>query len=600
MKIVVDASGAISIDKNSVFKNYQFEVKDASVLVFGGLNEKMFGAFKQFFAAHFNNMSLATFVNKLYKSLPSHFYFIIRNNDALFVVTDPYAALKLYAYQSREKLVISDNYKDFKAECKEFTVNKNAVKLFMLNNYTPSKHTLFNEISKFEPASIYEVKGTFYSLSTYMQIDASRRIDGEDFVDEFYNTLKESFSTYFENYDHYSLYLSGGMDSSFLLKFLMANGADRSKLDTVTEIIGGLKKDKMIDNDYDLYYSEKLAAEEKITHKKLNYDYSSDQIMRDFVELKDFLFNEYAPAIAFGPVASQIEKDNLIISGQNADSVLSFGAAGFPMRKGLKITGLGGLFARNFQFSYKDNPNFIQNFLSNWLMKIYYKKNYNISSNIFSDKDYLLGLAMEMKNMPFWENDPGYRSVTEIRQLADWMYDEYIQPILSKWPGLSFHGYFQLIYQHTYMQGSANRSTINLPLIYGRNVYLPYTHLSVLENLVMLKPNWKYWFYAKYPNIKLSRTKLNMPDYIINRSDPNDSSSTTFLYNAWLSNRKFYDYLMDNLSQTKWEIYEGIISQEVLNDFKNMSKNIQANRLPFLMKFIWMDSIIREFTSQKS
>jgi len=585
------------VDLQSKFDRCSIVIDSLNIYAFG-LYKNIVNDFEQYFRDRVSSIQSFTpqFVNQLFKDFPAHYYLLVNEGDKWTLISDPYALLKLYLLESTDTLVLSDDYLNLTDYNVKFTVNEQALKFQFLNSYTPSRHTIINEISKVPPSTIRIFSNDGYEDQSYLLLNSEAQFDGEKMVDEFEKDMQRCIDFFGKYYDKKSLFLSGGMDSSFLLNFLINSGVPPDKLNAMTGKMSGLGQSELIDNDYDILFSEKLSKDQGVKHQILDYDYSSERVLDDFLLLRDNLHNDYAPAVGYVGFSEAIPDDgSIVINGQNADSILSFGGSGHPFFKGGKLQGLAGFFSRDFQFFHGEKRGFFQKIVARFLMNLYYKKNYGLSASDFSDKDYLLGIAMNPKNYPYWEKDERFDSIKDIGELAKWMNEEYINPIINANPGLSYHGYFELIYQNTYMQGGANRGALLSGQLKNKNVVLPYTDISLLEKMVMLKPNWNFVYYGKYPNYKISVNKLKLPKYITERSDPVGSDSTTILYNTLLENKRFLNFIKKSISNVDWDTYVNVLSPKVIGRIQLGMDKLEEKDLPFLMKLVWNDTILKKF-----
>ena len=585
------------VDLQSKFDRCSIVIDSLNIYAFG-LYKNIVNDFEEYFRNRISSIQSFTpqFVNQLFKDFPAHYYLLVNQGDKWTLISDPYALLKLYILESTDTLVLSDDYLNLTEYNVKFTVNEQALKFQFLNSYTPSRHTIINEISKVPPATIRTFSNDSYEDQSYLLLNSKAQFEGEKMVEEFEKDMQRCIDFFGKYYNKKSLFLSGGMDSSFLLNFLIKSGVPPDELNSMTGKMSGLGQSELIDNDYDILFSEKLSKDQGVKHQILDYDYSSERVLDDFLLLRDNLHNDYAPGFGYVGFSEAIPDDGrIVINGQNADSVLSFGGSGHPFFKGGKLHGLAGFFRRDFQFFHGEKRGFFQKIVARFLMNLYYKKNYGLSASDFSDKDYLLGIAMNPQNYPYWEKDECFDSIKDIGELAKWMNEEYINPIINANPELSYHGYFELIYHNTYMQGGANRGALLSGQLKNKNVVLPYTDISLLEKMVMLKPNWNFVYYGKYPNYKVSVNKLKLPKYITERSDPVGSDSTTILYNTLLENKRFLNFIKTSISNVDWDTYVNVLSPKVIGRIQLGMDELEEKDLPFLMKLVWNDTILKKF-----
>ena len=535
----------------------------------------------------------ADLARSLFLEIPGQYAFVILSEERIDVVTDPCGIIKLYGYLKDDALIVVDDILELKNE--HFTLDKDAVKYYFIKNYTPSKHTFFKEVFKFEPCAFYSIDSSLEIVPINYAKIQEQPLGGEAFLNEFQRILEENMSFYKKHYDKSCLFLSGGVDSSFLFRLLSSKEKNLQWFDLVVGKMDGMQQMHLIDNDYDISFSQRLAKEEGKELEVVGYDYSSAQTVTDFELLRNHLFTEYAPAMGYLGFVRAVDAHKLIVNGQNSDSILSFGLLGNPRWKGFRITGLNGLFSRYFMFFGHRSKNFFYRGIASFLRGVYYKRNYPIEVIDFSDQNYYLGLCMHPKNQYWIKNDPCFSAVEQVQELSDWFKREYLQSVFNTHKNKSSHALSMILYQKTCFQGSANRATILSSLIQGRKIFLPYTSLALFELMCNLKPDWHYAYYGKYPNIKVGRDRIGLPDYILNREDPNDCDSSILMYTALLKNKVFTEFLTSNMNQTNWILYKGILTDAMIHKIQNFENAIQPNDLATFMRFIWIDSLLRKF-----
>ncbi|MFM7022533.1 MAG: asparagine synthase-related protein [Flavobacteriales bacterium] len=529
---------------------------------------------------------------KIFLDLPGHYAIVVLLANEVQVVTDPYAIIKLYGSVVDGRVLISESFYDFPKQ--NYTIDKQALKYFFLKSYTPSQHTFFNEIFKFKPCAFYRiVGGKITENKLYAQL-GTRKIGGQKFQDEFYKLLLDSMLYYKKHFAKGTLFLSGGIDSSFLYKLLykagMGEWADLNVGKTV-----GIAKIKKTDNDYDIEYSQRLAAENNQKVGVIEYDFSGPQVTKDFTFLRDHLFSDYGLALGYMGYVRGANAENVIVNGQNADSILSFGLMGYPFYKNKRIHGLNGVFTRYFMFygqKFRPTPLY---FASKLLRKTYYSSAYKGCEIDFSDKNYMIGLGMQPRNQFYFPQDPAYNLIDQPQQLADWFDKNYVSALLPD--HLDHHAASVLLYLNTFMQGSDNRCTVLSSMLQGRQIYMPYTNLTLIELMSDLDPDWHYAYYGKYPNVVVGK-KIGMPDYILERSDPVDSENTSLVNQALIDNPVFSAFLNEALAKIDLKRYEGVLSADGLEKLRKAQSAPDSNTISFLIKVLWVDTLISKQTMQ--
>lgn len=531
-------------------------------------------------------------VRNVYLNVPGHYGLIFAQPGRTTVATDPYGIVKFYTYLKDGTTIICDDCRELHSE--RFTLDYQAIKFFFVCNYTPSRHTFFKELNKLEPCTLYVFEqGRPVDERLYARV-GEERLSGTGFLDRFQDTMDSVLSFYHNNYHRGCLFLSGGIDSSFLYKML-CTGGKKKWLDLLVGQTMGLAQQHKIDGDYDVEYALRLAEDHGQSISVTSYDISDPAILDDFVGLRNALFTEYAPALAYMAYVRTIDHDTIILNGQNADSVLSFGSMGNPHFKGIRIKGLNGFFSRYFHFfGPSSGPSALQ-LAARILRWMYFKINYAGALDDFSRRRYFLGIGLHPENKFFILGDPAFHAIADVGEMADWFESEYLSPLFEGYPSASDHALSVLLYNKTYMQGSANRATVLTALMQGRKIFLPYTALSLFELMTNLDPDWHYAFYGKYPNIAVGR-RIGMPDYIIHRCDPDDSDSTVLLYSALMNNPIFASFLKDIIQEADWSKYEHILNARMIQKIKKYNEAISAVDMPTIMRFAWLESTLRRFT----
>ena len=530
-------------------------------------------------------------VSAIYRDIPAHFALIFIEKKQMTVVSDPYGIIKIYYYCKDGSLVLTDSLHDFQGE--NLSLNEEALKYYFITGYTPSRHTYFKDIFKIEPCTLNRFEQSAIVDTQIYARFGEETVCGEDFLERFQLAISNVLDFATQHYNRNEIALSGGIDSTFLLmQMLDQYGLEDTALSAFK--MKGLNQKKLIDNDYDLIFANKLAEMVSSSLTEVDYDFDESGVLEDFKLLRDNLGCEYAPAMGYVGYCKSVDAGTVLINGQNADSVLSFGGMGWPRFKGFKLSGLNGLFTRHFQFKGPEDTNSLMGRVAVFLRRLYYLINFPKSKCLFTRENYFLGLGLNPENRFYFDDDPIYQNIVGPNKLADWFKSEYIEPLLTTYKGLSDHALSVIFYNKTYMQGSANRSTVLSALLSGKGILMPFSSLEILELLTNLKPDWHYSFFGKYPNIEVGRKKINVPKYIINRQDPNDADSTSLLYKALTNNSTFNEYITNILENTNFESYEKILSKEFLSKIKNSIASIAPKNMPILMRFIWAESIIQK------
>ena len=531
-------------------------------------------------------------VSAIYRDIPAHFALIFIEKKQMTVVSDPYGIIKIYYYCKDGKVVLADSLQDFQSE--NLSLHYQALKYYFITGYTPSKHTYFNEIFKIEPCTLNRFdQSAMVDTQIYARF-GEEAVCGEDFLERFQLAISNVLDFATEHYNRNEIALSGGIDSTYLLMQMEAQcGLEDSVLSAFK--MKGLNQKRLIDNDYDLIFANKLADMVSSSLTEVDYDFDESGVLDDFNLLRDNLGCEYAPAMGYVGYCKSVDVDAVLINGQNADSVLSFGGMGWPRFNGFKLTGLNGLFTRHFQFNGPEDTVSPMGRIAGFLRSIYYRINFPKSKCSFTRENYFKGLGLNPENRFYFDDDPVYQHIAEPNELAAWFKSAYIEPLLNTYEELSDHALSVIIYNRTYMQGSANRSTVLSALLAGKGIILPYASLEILELLTNLQPDWHYSFFGKYPNIEVGRKKINVPKFVINRQDPNNADSTTLIYKALTKNKKFNDYVLQVLKDANFNRYKGILSDDYIKQIQEQVGSTTPSQMSALMRFVWVESTLQKY-----
>lgn len=516
------------------------------------------------------------------------FAIIVISRDVIEVITDPYAIIKLYHFSNDEMSFLSDSLTEFKGLTSEF--NKNALQYFFINGYTPSQHTFFRDIRKLEPCNHYVFdRSGDYKLDFYARF-CQKRQGGTDFLETYRRTLEDSLKLLFDRYGSVDLALTGGMDSSILFRFIKKLGLDK-KLNVSLMRMEGIERSVKLDNDFDIEYATRLSKDNGKTISIFPYDFSTDNLADDFLELSEILGCEFNSGVSILNYAGKGSIDTVSVSGQNADSVLSFGSMGSWRHRGFKLVGLNGVFSRYFHFFGCKLSSSPLGWVMHFLRSAYYALNHRKGRVNFTQENYFTGLGISPVNRFFYEEDQSYADIAEPRKLKDWFIENYLEPLFKKKSTLSHHALALILYNKTYMQGSANRASVLAAVAQGRQVSLPYTSLQLLELMSNLIPSREYAIYGKYPNVSL-KNELEIPQYITERADPNNCDSVASVNKAFIENKKFANMVHSIVLEADLEKYEDIISSDRLNllsRVNSMEDIFGKIDLKFLLKFIWVE-----------
>ena len=166
--------------------------------------------------------------NKLFNDLRGMFAFIIYDikNQEIVGVRDHFGIKPFYYYKTDSELLFASEIKamlkhpDFKKE-----VNKKALKMYLIFQYSVFEETFFKNVYKLKPGHYFKYKDGKMEINKYFQVSYEKS-------NESYETLKEGLKKELEQSIHYhqitsdvevGSYLSGGVDSSYVASVAKPN-----------------------------------------------------------------------------------------------------------------------------------------------------------------------------------------------------------------------------------------------------------------------------------------------------------------------------------------------------------------------------------------
>ena len=168
------------------------------------------------------------------------FCFAIDTGDGLYLARDPFGTKPLYYYITADRrLLFSDQIRDImKDEGFEKQLNLKMLQIYLTMTYTTGEETFFSGVKKLLPGRYMLYKDGDVRISRYWKPDfcpdESRTL--EEWADEIHKTLKEIMLDVKDEDEYVESFLSGGVDSSYVLAMSDASdcnscGYDDSRLD---------------------------------------------------------------------------------------------------------------------------------------------------------------------------------------------------------------------------------------------------------------------------------------------------------------------------------------------------------------------------------
>lgn len=169
------------------------------------------------------------------------FSFCIETDDgSLFLMRDQFGTKPLYYYETADgRLLYSNNIRDIMSDSGFVKkLNDRMLQIYLTMTYTTGEETFFEGIYKLLPGRYMTYKNGKKQIVRYFQPkfapDDNRTLDS--FADEIHNTLEAVMSEVKDEDEYVESFLSGGVDSSYVLAVSDATacnscGYDDSRLD---------------------------------------------------------------------------------------------------------------------------------------------------------------------------------------------------------------------------------------------------------------------------------------------------------------------------------------------------------------------------------
>lgn len=142
-----------------------------------------------------------------------------KSEQEVIIANDKMGLKTVYFYHSNKKVIVSNNL-FFLKQYVETNISSENVRKFVEAGFVSGYNTLFNQILRMPPASVFSMSRFNFLRRKYWRLLSGVYINNEDFA---YNQLKEVFFSLtvslkriFES-RKYTIFYSGGLDSSYLI-----------------------------------------------------------------------------------------------------------------------------------------------------------------------------------------------------------------------------------------------------------------------------------------------------------------------------------------------------------------------------------------------
>lgn len=243
-------------------------------------------------------------------------FFLNLNENKAYLVSDRVGQKPLYYNLEKKDLVFSSNLKSLLNSKVDYTINFNNLKEYLAYGIVSSPNTIFNNFYKLKPASILEITLDKEKFETKHRTywDPRSFIDNKELIqDDFFSILNEAVSLRSEADVEVANFLSGGIDSTTVIK----NMADRhSQINTFSIHVDDIKYDESI-------WSSKVAEKYKTNHDFVEISSKIDS--HEIDESLESLDEPYSdPSVIPSYLLSKeiSKKYKVAISGDGGDELL--------------------------------------------------------------------------------------------------------------------------------------------------------------------------------------------------------------------------------------------------------------------------------------
>jgi len=205
-------------------------------------------------------------IEKTLKNINGMFSFAIFDKDKIFLARDRLGIKPLFYYQDVNGITFSSEIEPIKdiVGVQNLTIDPMSVSLFFNMYYIPSPNTIWKEIRNLNPGHFmeYDTKKKEGVIKKYWQLE--RTNDSTTDLGHLEFLLKDAVSLRMRSDVPYGAYLSGGVDSSLIVKHM-------SLLESGTKTFTAQIGDKELD---EREYALKVAEDCRTKHTNLPVEYT--------------------------------------------------------------------------------------------------------------------------------------------------------------------------------------------------------------------------------------------------------------------------------------------------------------------------------------
>ena|GEM_PF-1938930 len=403
-------------------------------------------------------------------SIKGEFLFVGLESDRLIIANDVAGGYRLYWCKFGTVTYYSDNYEYLLEVIREYEppiLDRHEHHYWAKHRYTTGGETFIKGLHKLEPATVLEFTSAGRESHCYFK-DLENTPDARAHSRFCLQDLEDTIRQVGSSAGHVILFYSGGVDSTLLAVLMKELHIDFTLL--------YMRSHPFFDSNYEDYVRSKATADYLgLTLKEIEVDLNDGMRKLDHI-VPQILFDRHFALLhflAFERVEKEYGRDVIIVNGQGADSVLSFGpsqrtkgdfAARILMYRPFGFwSRLAGVMVRRVYGGQYHNPKTDSEFLGAFFDQYHY---YTVASEDDTNgyREYLDGIVERIK-----------------RRFKSW------------------NALLMYLKVHGFMQGSDNQVVLKSAHAVGLDrVIMPYTSSGFIYNTVKYKSSTRELFHPKY------------------------------------------------------------------------------------------------------
>jgi hypothetical protein len=266
-----------------------------------------------------------TSISKWVESAGGYFLYVGIDSDRVVIANDITGGYRLYIYQVDKTAYLSDHIEsivDSMRRHETAELDENGFYYWRKHGYTTGGATFIKNLHKLEPATILEFKSNGLSRNCYFP-DVENRPDAQEHTRQCLDNLDQTVKAIKTFRKDIILFFSGGVDSTLLALYLKAL---RINLRLVFARSLPYYRDNYQNHMRAIAVSRYLG----LPFDEIEIDWNRAIDKADVIS-RLMPFDRHPALLHFGAmkeISRRYGKDIIIVNGQGADSVLSFGPSG--------------------------------------------------------------------------------------------------------------------------------------------------------------------------------------------------------------------------------------------------------------------------------